>query len=121
MVNNEIWNSEIHKNFNSSANEYSDYSFVQKHFCYEIISLMKRLSLNNGQWFDLGAGTGFLADLIENQFPNQKVWRIDFSQRMLMNNKKNSNTILWDLNHGLPKEAYGSSLLVSKGFIIEPE
>ncbi len=113
MKNNDEWNKEIRVNFNNAANNYSDYSYIQKHFCFKIVSLIKKLDVNNNKCFELGSGTGFLADEIERQFPYIKVCRIDFSEKMLLKNKKNSSTFLWDLNKGLPGRTRNSSLLVS--------
>ena len=124
MNNNKNWNKEIKTNFDNAANHYSYHSSIQKHFCYEIILLIEKLSIRNGEWFDLGSGIGFLADEIEKQFPQKNVCRIDFSEKMLSNNKKNSKTILWDLNKGLPIEASRSTLLISNfclHWLIEPE
>ncbi len=109
----ENWNEKIRNNFDNAAKNYLAYSSIQKHFCYEIVSLLDKLSLKNGKWCDLGSGIGFLADEIENKFPTEKVCRIDFSKQMLLQNKKNSETILWDLNNGLPQKAWQSYLLVS--------
>ena len=124
MKKNTDWNKEIKTNFDNAANHYSYHSSIQKHFCYEIVLLIEKLSIKNGKWFDLGSGIGFLADEIEKQFPKKNVCRIDFSKKMLINNKKNSRTILWDLNKGLPNEASRSTLLVSNfclHWLIEPE
>ena len=124
MKKNTDWNKEIKTNFDNAANHYSYHSSIQKHFCYEIVLLIEKLSIKNGKWFDLGCGIGSLADEIEKQFPKKNVCRIDFSKKMLINNKKNSKTILWDLNKGLPNEASRSTLLVSNfclHWLIDPE
>ena len=118
------WIKKIKANFNSAASKYSNYSFIQKHFCKKLIFSLKKLDIPPGNWFDLGCGAGFLADQIEREFPEQNVIRVDFSQNMLLNNKEESKTILWDLNLGLPPCAEGASLLVSNfclHWLEEPE
>ena len=112
-MNKQDWTNKVKNNFNSAAPNYSRSSFIQKYFSKKIILLMKGLDIPIGNWFDLGAGTGFLADQIEKEFPKGIVTRVDFSENMLLRNKEESNKILWDLNLGLPPSTKGSSLLVS--------
>ncbi len=107
------WNRKIKNNFNNAANYYSKYSLVQKYFANQLIPLLKKIDPPQGKWFDLGSGTGFLADLIENKFMPIKVTRVDFSPNMLLENKKNSKTILWDLNFDLPKYINSASMIIS--------
>ena len=112
-MNKNNWEKEIKLNFNNAAKNYSNYSSIQKYFSLKIVALIKNLSFINGNWYDLGSGVGFLADKIEDQFPNQNVCRIDFCENMLFENKPNSEKILWDLNKGFPIKAKKSTLLVS--------
>ena len=112
-MNKESWLNQIKVNFDSAASNYSRVSSIQKHFSEKIVISLKNLLIPRGKWFDLGSGTGFLADQIEEEFPNQIVNRIDFSEKMLLMHKANKSTILWDLNLGLPQSTKGCSLLVS--------
>jgi len=57
--------------------------------------------------------TRILADEIEKNFSSQKVARIDFSKKMLLENKLSSKKLLWDLNNDLPPEINNCSLLTS--------
>ena len=121
---NEYWNKKINNNFNNSAHSYSNYSLVQKYFANKLVHIIKELEPQIGKWFDLGAGTGYLADLLEKNFMNIKVKRIDFSPNMLKENKKNSQTILWDLNDDLPPSINNASLIISSfcfHWLNEPE
>ena len=121
---NEYWNKKINNNFNNAAHSYSNYSLVQKYFANKLVSIIKELEPQIGKWFDLGAGTGYLADLLEKNFMNIKVQRIDFSPNMLKENKKNSQTILWDLNDDLPPSINNASLIISSfcfHWLNEPE
>ena len=113
MMRNKYWNKKINNNFNNAAHSYSNYSLVQKHFANKLIPIIKELEPKTGQWIDLGAGTGYLADLLEKNFMNINVKRIDFSSNMLKENKKNSQTILWDLNIDLPPYIKNTSLIIS--------
>ena len=121
---NEYWSKKINNNFNNAAHSYSNYSLVQKYFANKLVHIIKELEPQIGKWFDLGAGTGYLADLLEKNFMNIKVQRIDFSPNMLKENKKNSQTILWDLNDDLPPSINNASLIISSfcfHWLNEPE
>jgi len=121
---NEYWNKKINNNFNNAAHSYSNYSLVQKYFANKLVHIIKELEPQIGKWFDLGAGTGYLADLLEKNFMNINVKRIDFSPNMLKENKKNSQTILWDLNDDLPPNINNASLIISSfcfHWLNEPE
>jgi len=121
---NKYWYKKINSNFNNAAHYYSNYSLVQKHFANKLIPIIKELEPQIGKWIDLGAGTGYLADLLEKNFMNIKVIRIDFSQNMLKENKKNSQTMLWDLNIDLPPIINNASLIISSfcfHWLNEPE
>ena len=121
---NEYWNKKINNNFNNAAHSYSNYSLVQKYFANKLVRIIKELEPQIGKWFDLGAGTGYLADQLEKNFMNINVKRIDFSPNMLKENKKNSQTILWDLNDDLPPSINNASLIISSfcfHWLNEPE
>ena len=121
---NEYWSKKINNNFNNAAHSYSNYSLVQKYFANKLVHTIKEVEPQIGKWFDLGAGTGYLADLLEKNFMNIKVKRIDFSPNMLKENKKNSQTILWDLNDDLPPSINNASLIISSfcfHWLNEPE
>ena len=108
------WNEKIKNNFNNAAYRYIEYSNIQKFFAEKIVQFIKELNpKKKGEWIDLGSGTGILADEIEKKFSSQKVARIDFSKKMLLENKLSSKKILWDLNNDLPPEINNCSLLAS--------
>tara|TARA_Y100000589_G_scaffold322320_1_gene355062 strand:- start:582 stop:1346 length:765 start_codon:yes stop_codon:yes gene_type:complete len=103
----------IKNNFNNAAQNYLYYSSIQKYFSKRIVNLIKNLEIPKGDWYDLGSGTGFLADLIEGEFSQKKVTRVDFSTKMLLKNKNESKKLLWDLNDDLPLSNEAISLFVS--------
>ena len=124
MMVNKYWIKKINNNFNNAAHYYSNYSLVQKHFANKLLLIIKELEPQIGPWIDLGAGTGYLADLLEKNFMNINVMRIDFSPNMLKENKKHSKTILWDLNNDLPPYVNNASLMISSfcfHWLNEPE
>ena len=124
MMKNKYWNKKINDNFNNAAYYYSKYSLVQKYFANKLLIFIKELEPLMGEWIDLGAGTGYLADLLEKDFMNINVIRIDLCQNMLKENKKNSQTILWDLNNDLPPYINKANLIISSfcfHWLNEPE
>ena len=112
-MNNNIWDKKIKDNFNNAAKNYSKHCLIQKHFAKKILTIINELNISDGDWFDLGSGTGLLADEIEKYFLNKKVSRLDLCNNMLLLNKQGSNRILWDLNKGLHPSIKNPSLLVS--------
>ncbi len=110
---NKFWNETVKKNFNNASTNYLVYSNIQRHFAKNIVSLLKELNIQKGEWIDLGSGTGLLADEIEKEFSTKKITRIDFSRNMLLQNKESSKKILWDLNNGLPPSIKNCSLMTS--------
>jgi len=82
------WNEKIKNNFDDAAYSYLEHSNIQKFFAKKIVQFIKELNPpKKGEWIDLGSGPGLLADEIEKKFPSQKVSRIDFSKKMLLENK----------------------------------
>ena len=110
---NKVWNETIKNNFNNAAVNYLDYSNIQRHFSEKIVSFLKVLNIQKGEWIDLGSGTGLLADEIEKEFSTKKITRIDFSEKMLLKNKESSKKILWDLNNCLPPSVENCPLITS--------
>ena len=108
------WNEKIKNNFNNAAYRYLEYSNIQKFFAAKIVHFIQELNpQKTGEWIDLGSGPGLLADEIEKEFSSQTVCRIDFSKKMLLENKLSSKKILWDLNNYLPSEINKCSLITS--------
>ncbi len=107
------WNETIKNNFSHAAANYSDYSNIQIYFAKKIASYLKEQNIQKGEWIDLGSGTGLLADEIEKKYPAKKVSRIDFSKKMLLQNKESSKKILWDLNVGFPPSIRNCTLMTS--------
>ena len=91
---NKEWNEKIKNNFNDAAYRYLEHSNIQKFFAKKIVQFIKELNpQKKGEWIDLGSGPGLLADAIEKEFSSKKVCRIDFSKKMLLENKSSSKKI----------------------------
>ncbi len=121
---NQEWSKQIRNNFDKAAINYIDSANIQRVFAEKIVLYIKELNTQNGEWLDLGSGTGLLADEIEKEFSTQKVCRIDFSKKMLLQNKSSSKKILWDLNNPLPPSIKDCALITSNfciHWLNEPE
>jgi len=82
------WNEKIKNNFNDAAYQFLEHSNIQKFIAKKIVQFIKELNpQEKGEWIDLGSGPGLLADEIEKKISSQKVSRIDFSKKMLLENK----------------------------------
>ena len=104
---------DIKKNFNNAASVYGKYCQIQIFFADKIVSFLRNLNIEDGEWLDLGSGTGVLSEKIEKEFNNKNLYRIDFSNKMLLMDKSKNSKILWDLNQGLPPSLNNCSLIVS--------
>ena len=58
---NKDWNDIVKNNFNNAATSYLKYSNIQRFFAKKVVSYIKELQTQKGEWLDLGAGTGLLA------------------------------------------------------------
>ena len=110
---NKIWNEKVKHNFNNAAENYLVNSNIQRHFAKKIVYFIKGLPFQKGEWIDLGSGPGLLADEIEKEFSTKNITRIDFSKKMLLQNKESSKKILWNLNSSLPVSIKNCSLIAS--------
>ena len=107
------WPRKILKNFGDAAPLYNKEAGIQKDVAWQLAKRCSKESIPEGIWTDLGAGTGLLAEALEELNPNQSVLRVDGSQEMLAQHKPESQTKLWDLNFGLPTLCKPPSLIAS--------
>tara|TARA_B100000700_G_C15043828_1_gene856785 strand:+ start:2569 stop:3321 length:753 start_codon:yes stop_codon:yes gene_type:complete len=110
---NKDYKKRIIKNFDSAAKSYNQHAEIQKFFAIKLAMICTKKEIKHGKWIDLGAGTGILADTLEDIYPTQKVERLDSSKRMLLLNKNQSSKFYWDLNKGLPNCIRNYSLITS--------
>jgi len=107
------WRRIILKNFGAVASHYNNEAQLQKTFAWRLAHMCSRRSIPEGIWVDLGAGTGLLAEALERLHPHQSVIRVDGSKEMLVQNRPESKTLLWDLNVGLPTWQKKPALIAS--------
>ena len=61
-MHNQEWADKIRNNFDNAAINYLDSSNIQRVFAEKIVLYLKELNTQNGEWIDLGSGSGLLAD-----------------------------------------------------------
>ena len=110
---NTTWNQNVINNFNNAAINYNKETSLQKAIAFRLARLCKHASVKRGFWVDLGSGTGHLAQALEKLHPGQKVLRVDGCSSMLQLQSKNSTSICWDLNLGLPYWSESPNLIAS--------
>ncbi len=107
------WQNLIIKNFDEASSSYNKAASLQIPFARLLALECSKRDIPTGLWVDLGSGTGFLANELERLNHNQTVTRIDSSPEMLKQHPSNSETILFDLNLGLPKLSHPPQLIAS--------
>jgi len=107
------WQELISKNFNEAATNYNTVAQIQNEVALKLATICSSHKIPNGIWVDLGSGTGFLANALEDLNPKQPVIRIDQSIKMLDQHPRNSIKEIWDLNNGLPPLNKKPSLIAS--------
>ena len=111
MANN--WEELVISNFGKSSCQYNNSAFLQKLYANKLVEYCSKQPIKPGLWVDLGSGTGFLADALEETNPHQEVIRVDGSQHMLQKHDSNKQTELFDLSYGLPNFKESPTLIAS--------
>ncbi len=111
------WQNLIIKNFDEASFRYNKGATLQIPIAKLLALECSRRNIPNGLWVDLGSGTGFLANELERLNQNQTVTRIDSSAKMLEHHPSDSETILFDLNSGLP-EWIAPPQLIASSFVL---
>ncbi len=107
------WEKLVISNFGEAACKYNKNADIQKFYAAKLTEICSKQIINSGLWLDLGSGTGFLADALEEKKANQSVIRIDGSQKMLQQHDSSKLTKLFDLSSGLPPLKESPTLIAS--------
>lgn len=73
---------QIQKSFSRAASSYADAAVVQQHVAEQIIQRLQFIKLEPQTVIDLGAGPGDLSLQLQTQYPEAKVYALDFAWGM---------------------------------------
>lgn len=79
----------VAKHFNRAANSYDAAAVLQQEVANRLAERFPLVKLQPEHIIDLGAGTGFLATHLLQQYPSAQVWAIDLSEGMLKHCQQN--------------------------------
>lgn len=108
---------QVEARFGRSAARYSQQAHLQRAVAWRLVHSFRALPLPDGPWADLGAGSGAVAQALQQQAPeklqNAQPLQLDLTAAMLALNPLADRQLLWDLNRGLPPQLTGAALLSS--------
>ena len=101
--------------FNRRADAYDGQARLQRGLAWRLAHLVAAQPLPDGAAADLGAGSGALGQALLLQKPSlaASLRQLDLAAGLLARNPLAANGLLWDLNHGLPRELGDIALLTS--------
>lgn len=81
----------LQQHFSKAAAAYDEAAVLQKLTAEELASRLDLIKLETNQITDLGAGTGFLTQLLRSHYPKADLIALDLSHQMLLLNKQRLN------------------------------
>jgi malonyl-CoA O-methyltransferase len=123
---------QVRRCFGRRAPHYERAAGLQRAIAWRLARHCRALPLPQGPCADLGAGSGLLARAIEQQRPGTALLRLDNCPELLAQGRNASpgggppvpDSLLWDLDQGLPEALQGAALLASSfalQWLQEPE
>lgn len=73
----------IAKSFNKISANYDDVSILQEEVAQRLVERLNYINLNPNIIVELGAGTGYCTQLIQNRYPKANIIAIDIADKML--------------------------------------
>ena len=107
------WSKRVLDDFGRKAATYNHGVPLQRAVAERLAEHIRRAAVPHGLWVDLGSGSGLLANAIVRRHPGQSVLRVDGSAAMLEQQPAGVETLLQDLEHGLPVLTQPPLLLAS--------
>lgn len=113
---------QVRRCFARGAPHYDRLALLQRSVAFRLGRLCRDLPLPTGPCADLGAGSGLLARALEAPRPDRTLLRLDNCCELLQQEKwarsdrahrTAPDSLLWDLNGGLPAQLDGAALLAS--------
>lgn len=111
------FSAQVEARFGRAASGYTGGALLQRAVAWRLVHLIRSLSLPDGMRADLGAGSGAVAQAMEQQTPQllnqQAPLQVDLTSALLAHNPLAAHQLLWDLNGGLPPQLERAALLTS--------
>jgi len=105
----------IQQAFNMKASSYDEYSVAQREVGRRMIERLDLLKFKPLNILDLGSGTGYLAELLLDKFPESNVTCLDLAENMLLKCREkapNLNLIISDIEN-MPFRPASFDLIIS--------
>ncbi len=100
--------------FGRHAGTYEQRASLQRAVAWRLARHCRELPLVAGPCADLGAGSGLLSRAVQQLRPSLQPLRLDLCAELLQQGARGgAESLLWDLNTGLPPRLENASLLVS--------
>lgn len=80
----------VRRSFGKAAADYDRYAVLQRTITERLLESFELIDINPRRILDLGAGTGFGARLLKQQFKRASIVQVDLSQDMLALSRQNS-------------------------------
>lgn len=107
----------VRARFGRGAAHYATGARLQQAVAWRLAHRVCALPIPEGPWADLGAGSGAVAQALQQQAPallrEHQPLQVDLSPALLARNPLAGRGLLWDLNGGLPPQLERAALLSS--------
>lgn len=111
------FSAQVEAHFGRRASGYAEGALLQRAVAWRLVHHIRALPLPDGTRADLGAGSGAVAQALEQQAPqllsHQAPLQVDLTAVLLARNPLSAHQLLWDLNGGLPPQLERAALLTS--------
>jgi malonyl-CoA O-methyltransferase len=112
-----VFSAQVEEHFGRRASGYVEGALLQRAVAWRLVRHIRALPLPVGMRADLGAGSGAVAQALEQQAPqllnHQAPLQVDLTAALLAQNPLATYQLLWDLNGGLPPQLERAALLTS--------
>jgi len=77
---NKLW---LRKSFANAASTYNDVAVLQKEVAKRLVERLEYINIQPQDMLDLGSGTGFCSELLEQRYKNAQLYSLDIAHGML--------------------------------------
>ncbi|GAB4392340.1 MAG: malonyl-ACP O-methyltransferase BioC [Gammaproteobacteria bacterium] len=76
-------NKTVRQAFNRAASSYDEYAILHRELAQRLMQRLELIKIAPKNILDLGAGTGYLSQLLHQRFPTTNIYNIDFAEKLL--------------------------------------